>query len=93
MSVTDPQNRKSNRPYLHRTEVQKINAGCESVERGRCSLRPPSSANQNKDEATEESSLDEHQNAVRCGLPKGQGDNRDLPTYSQKQIRTPTRPS
>ena len=54
--------------------------------RGRCSLRPPSSAGQNEDEAKEERSQEEHQNTVQCGLPKGQGDNRDLPTYSQKQI-------
>ena len=59
-------------------EVQKINAGCDSAERGRCSLRPPSSAGQNEDEAKEERSQEEHQNAVQCGLPKGQGDNRDL---------------
>ncbi|KAK2155905.1 hypothetical protein NP493_2029g00005 [Ridgeia piscesae] len=86
LGITRPQNRKSNRPYLHRTEVQKINAGCESAERGRCSLRPPSSAGQNEDEAKEERSQEEHQNAAQCGLPKGQGDNRGLPTYSQKQI-------
>ena len=76
--------KKSNRSYLHRTEVQKINAGCESAERGRCSLRPPSSAGQNEGEAKEERSQEEHQNAVQCGLPTGQGDNTDLPTYSQK---------
>ena len=54
--------------------------------KGRCSFRPPSSAGQNEDEAKEERSQEEHQNAVQCGLPKGQDDNRDLPTYSQKQI-------
>ena len=48
--------------------------------------RPPSSAGRNEDEAKEERSQEEHQNAVQCGLPKGQADNRDLPTYSQKQI-------
>ncbi|KAK2183036.1 hypothetical protein NP493_326g00029 [Ridgeia piscesae] len=41
------------------TEVQKINAGCESAERGRCSLRPPSSAGQNEDEAKEERSQED----------------------------------
>ena len=59
-----PDHRKSNRPYLHRTEVQKINAGCESAERGRCSLRPPPSAGQNEDEAKEERSQEEHQDTV-----------------------------
>ena len=67
----------------HRTENQ-IDHIC--TKRGRCSLRPPSSAGQNKDEAKEERSQEEHQNAVQCGLPKGQGVNRDRPTYSQKQI-------
>ena len=46
-----------------------------------------------EDEVKEERSKEEHQNAVKCGLPKGQGDNRDLPSYSQKQIRSPTRSS
>ena len=68
-------------------------AGRESAERGVCSFRPPSSAGQNEDEAKEERSQEEHQNAVQRGLPKGQGDNRDLPNYSQKQIRSPTRSS
>ncbi|KAK2165677.1 hypothetical protein NP493_1355g00016 [Ridgeia piscesae] len=52
------------------TEVQKINAGCESTERGRCSVRPPSSAGQNEDEAKEERSQEEHHNTVQCGLLK-----------------------
>ena len=91
MGSTETQNRKSNRPYLHRTNVQKINAGCESTERGRCSLRPPSSAGHNEDEAEEHRSQEEHQNTVQCGLPKGQVDKKDLSTYNQKQIRSTTR--
>ena len=89
----DHRTKQSKRPYLHRTEVQKMIAGRESAERGGCSFRPPSSAGQNEDEAKEERSQEEHQNAVQCGLPKGQGDNRGLPNYSQKQIRSPTRSS
>ena len=72
-------------------KVQKINAGCESAERGICNLRPPSSAGQSEDEAKEDRRQAEHQNTVQCGLPNGQGDDRDLPTYNQKQIRNPTK--
>ena len=83
----------------HRTENQidhicigrKFRRSMQDVRVQRCSLRPPSSAGQNEDEAKEERSQAEHQNPVQCGLPTGQGDNRDLPTYSQKQIRSPTR--
>jgi len=44
VGITGSQNRKSNQPYLHRRNVKKFNAGCESTE----------GAGQNKDEANEE---------------------------------------
>ena len=46
-------------------EVQKIHAGCDSAERGRCSLIPPSSVGQNEDEAKEDINQEEHQNTVQ----------------------------
>ena len=64
-----------------------MNAGCGRTERGRCSLRPPSSAGQNEDEAKEEKSQEEHQNAVQCVLPKGQGDNRPSDLQSETNMK------
>ena len=75
----------------HRIENQIDHILMWNTERGRCSLRQPTSAGQNEDEAKEERSQEEHQNTVQCGLPKGQDDNRDIPTYTEKQMRIPTR--
>ena len=54
VGITGSQNRKSNQPYLHRRNVRKFNAGCDSTEGGGCCFEQPSGVGQNEDEANEE---------------------------------------
>ncbi len=48
MGITRPSHRESDRPYLHKSEIQEIDARCKSTQRGRCILRSPPSADKLK---------------------------------------------
>ena len=48
-------NRESDRPYLHKSEIQEIDSRCKSTQRGRRSLRSPSSADKTEAETEEQS--------------------------------------
>ena len=46
---------ENHQPYLHKSEIQEIDARCKSTQRGRCSLRSPSSADKTEVETEEHS--------------------------------------
>ena len=46
---------ESDRPLLHKSEIQEIDARCKSTQRGRCSLRSPPSADKTEVETEEQS--------------------------------------
>ena len=54
-AITRPSNRESDRPYLHKSEIEEIEARCKSTQRGRCSLRSPPSADKTEVETEEQS--------------------------------------